>query len=728
MIELRQLVQNIKTGVVSVEEVPVPVLRSGYVLVRNETSLISAGTEGGTVKLGKMGLIGKARARPEQVKKVLQSLRTEGVLSTVNAVNRTLDLPIPLGYSCAGVVEATSDTVKDVSKGTPVACGGAGMAYHADYVVVPRNLCVPIPEGVTFHHAAFTTVGAIAMQSVRIADVRLGENVVVVGLGLVGLLAVKILKAGGCNVFGIDVNSKRVAWVEENGICLACDRNADSVLDRVLDFTGGYGADAVIVAAAVANNDPVVLAGELARYKGKVVVVGRTIMDAPRETYLFKELELRTSYAYGPGTEDKSYEIEGYDYPIGYVRWTENRNMQCFLELLGDKRIDVTPLVTNVFPVEKAPIAFDLINDPKEQTVGVVLEYTVREMESYPASQEKTVSIALPQRQFGDRLRVGIIGAGSFATNVMVPLLAKRKDVAIQIIASASGIKAAALAKKYRIPRCASKSDEVIEAPDVDCVFVFTRHGTHAAMAEEALLAGKHVFVEKPLALTEEELERVVAAREKSKKILMVGFNRRFSPLALKVKQFFTVRYQPMVIEFRGNVGYRPPEHWLHDPFDGGGVILGEACHYIDFCRWLVDSSIVKVDAVCIGASDTRVIPEDNVSITLRFNDGSLASILYLSNGAKGFNRERCELHAEERSAVWKDFKYVKLVNNLRFPKTYRNWFLGKKGYEEELDAFFNAAIQPEPRKMEWLTGQLDTSAAAIKAAKCIQVKRAGLF
>jgi predicted dehydrogenase/threonine dehydrogenase-like Zn-dependent dehydrogenase len=691
-------------------------------LVKNETSLISAGTEGGTVKLGKMGLIGKARARPEQVKKVLQALRTEGILSTVNAVNRTLDLPIPLGYSCAGVVEATSDTVKDVSTGTPVACGGAGMAYHADYVVVPRNLCVPIPEGVTFHHAAFTTVGAIAMQSVRIADVRLGENVVVVGLGLVGLLAVKILKAGGCNVFGVDVNSKRVAWVEENGICPACVRDAANILDRVLDFTGGYGADAVVIAAAVANNDPVLLAGELTRYKGRVVVVGRTIMDAPRDTYLFKELELRTSYAYGPGAEDKSYEIEGYDYPIGYVRWTENRNMQCFLDLIRDKRIDLSPLVTNAIAIGKAPIAFDLIADPEQNTIGVVLEYGDSEKDPYPDPEKKKVSPAvLPDGKPSDRLRVGVIGAGSFATNVMVPLLAKRKDVTIQIISSASGIKAAALAKKYRIPRCASKADEVIRATDVDCVFILTRHGTHATFAEEALLGKKHVFVEKPLALTKDSLKAVVDAQEKSGMALMVGFNRRFSPLALKVKGFFSNRSQPMVVEFRANVGYRPPEHWLHDPIDGGGLILGEACHYIDFCRWLVDSSIVKVDAVCIGASDTRIIPEDNVSITLHFNDGSLASILYLSNGAKGFSRERCEIHTDNHSAVWEDFKRVKLVKDLSLARSNRNWLYLKKGYKEELDAFFTATIKKDAVKNDWLSGQLDASFAAISAAKCLQ-------
>lgn len=720
---MRQVVQNFKTGVVSVEEVPAPILRRGCVLVKNMASLISAGTEGGTVRLGKMSLLGKARARPEQVKKVLQALRTEGILATVNAVSRSLDLPVPLGYSCAGIVEATTDGARDIPAGTPVACGGAGIALHADYVVVPRNICVPIPQGVSFQQAAFTTVGAIALQSTRIADVRLGENVVVIGLGLIGLLTVQILKAGGCRVFGIDVNPQRVEWVEQITICAAIERGAPGIYDRVLDFTSGYGADAVIITATVADNDPVVLAGELARHKGRVVIVGRTVMNAPRETFLFKELRMATSYASGPGTDDQTYEVEGYDYPIGYVRWTENRNMQCFLDLLSEERIDIAPLVTHTFSIEKAHAAFDLINDPKEQTIGVVLEYGDERKDPQIASAEKTAPTVLSAGFSSDQLRVGIIGAGSFATNVMVPLLAKRKDVVIQTIASATGIKAAALAKKYGIARCTSEANEVIEAPDVDCVFILTRHGTHASFAEQALLANKHVFVEKPLALTEETLRAVAAAQEKSGQVLMVGFNRRFSPLALRIKNFLSDRCQPMMLDFRGNVGYRAPEHWLHDPVEGGGVILGEACHYIDFCRWIVDSPIAEIDAACIGSSNTRIVPEDNVAITLRFKDGSLGSILYLSNGARGFSRERCEVHAEARSGVWQDFRYVKLVNDLRLPKTYRSWLFPRKGYKEELDAFFAAVNQTDSPTIEWLPGQLDASLATISATKRMQSK-----
>ena len=715
---MKQVVQNFKTGIVSVEEVPVPQLRHGCVRVRNKASLISAGTEGGTVKLGKLGYLGKARARPEQVKKVLHALRTEGLLTTYSAVTRSLDVPIPLGYSCAGIVEKTWDDRCDLAIGTPVACGGAGMALHADYVVVPRNLCVPVPEGIPSRHAAFTTVGAIAMQSTRIADVRLGENVVVIGLGLVGMLVANILTAGGIRVFGIDVNPQQVARAKEFNICRAAARSAENLSDQILEFTNGYGADAVIITAGAPNNDPVQLAGQLSRFKGRVVVVGRTVMEAPRETYLFKELALMTSYAYGPGTDDPSYEKEGYDYPIGYVRWTENRNMKCFLDLLAEKRMDIDPLVTHTFPVEKAATAFDIVTSSAEQSIGVVLEYGNNEKDKGLSAQ--TVEPAKVSQNFSSsQPRIGIIGAGSFATNVMIPLLAKRDDVIIQSIASASGLRASALSKKYQISTATSDADEIINDDGIDCLFILTRHGTHSLYAEQGLKADKHVFVEKPLALTEDELSAVVSAQKHSRRVLMVGFNRRFAPLSQKLKRFFGSRCQPMVINFRGNVGYRPPEHWLHDGVEGGGVILGEACHYIDFCRWLTDSPIVAVDARCVGASKTEIIPEDNAEILLRFEDGSIANIFYLSNGARGFGRERCEVHAETRSAVWEDFKYLKLVKDLGLPKTYRNRFFQQKGYVEELDMFFEAT-KTETADIQWLNGQIDASSAAIIAANCL--------
>lgn len=710
------MLQNFKTGVVTVEEVPKPALRPGCVLVRNRASVISIGTEAGTVKLGKMSLLGKARARPEQVKKVIQALRTEGLVATVSAVTRTLDLPIPLGYSCAGTVEAVGEGVTDIEPGTPMACGGGGMAYHAEFVVIPRNLCVPIPGDVAFEHASFTTLGSIAMQGIRIADSRLGENVVVIGLGLVGLLTVLILKASGCRVFGIDVNAERIDWVTKNGICPAAVRSDGNVHQKVLEFSGGFGADGVIVTAAAPTNDPVALAGEIARYKGRVVVVGRTVMDAPRETYLFKELELHTSYAYGPGTGDPTYELDGHDYPIGYVRWTENRNMQCFLDLVSERKIDLAPFVTHTFPIEQAPKAFDMIAEPGQSPIGVLIKYGDGEDELMRPVEPDKPPLHHPE-SLTRNIRVGIIGAGSFATNVMLPLLAKRKDLDLQIIASSTGIKAAALAKKYSIPHCTSEAQQILKAVDLDCVFILTRHGTHASFTEQALLSGKHVFVEKPLALNETSLKAVVDAQARSGKVLMVGFNRPFSTLAQKLKDHFADRCQPMVVEFRGNVGYRPPEHWLHHPYDGGGVILGEGCHYVDFCRWLIDSSIRSIDASCIGGAKSGVLPEDNAAISLSFEDGSMARILYLSNGSPTIGRERCEVHCEGKSGLWEDFRYLKLAGTSAFPRVFRHLVFPEKGYAEELDAFFARVKKSDRDKEDWLTRQIDSSAASIIAA-----------
>lgn len=714
---MKQLLQNFKTGEVSVEDVPAPILRKGCVIVRNHSSLISVGTEGGTVKLGKKSLIGKARARPEQVKKVMKAFQSEGVIATISAVNKTLDLPIPLGYSCAGVVDQLGEGVSDLKVGDRVACGGGGMAFHAGVVVIPRNLCVPIPTDVSFNHAAFTTVGSIAMQGVRVGTCNLGDNVVVVGLGLVGLLTAEILKAAGCNVIGVDISKDRCDWAERNGICKAAPRGLENIEEVVLEATDGFGADKIIITAAVESNDPIALAGRIARYKGIVVVVGRTVMEAPRETFLFKELELRTSLAYGPGTGDDTYEQEGYDYPIGYVRWTENRNMQCFVELVAQEKIKLDPLITHSFPIEQGRAAFDLVINGKENCIGVILNYGEE-----ANSTSKRLASGQPSRPAGKTngtsnvLRTAVIGSGSFATNIMLPILHKRTDIDLSALVSSTGFKAAGLAKKYNIPLISSDAEEVLESESIDCVFIFTRHGTHARFAEAALLSGKHVFVEKPLAMTMSELDAVVAAQKQSEKVLMVGFNRRFSPLAIKMKRFFQNRCQPMVINFRGNVGYRPPEHWLHDPEHGGGVIIGEACHYIDFCRWMVDSPIAGIDSRCVGASLTSMIPEDNCTISLYFEDGSLATITYVSNGSTGFGREYCEANAEGKTAVWEDFNVLKMNNNKIFSKYKYNLF-PQKGFKEEIE-FFVKNTKLSNRGMQTFVEMVDSSRSTIIANK----------
>jgi len=687
---MKQILQNFKTGELTVEEVPVPSVRPGLVRVRNRYSLISSGTEGGTVKLGEMNLLRKARARPEQVRKVLNVVRTDGLLMAYQAVMRSLGMPIALGYCCCGQVLDAGAGITDLRPGQLVACGGAGYAHHAEVVCVPRNLVVAVPEAISAPHAAFTTLGSIAIQSVRIADVRLGERVAVIGLGLVGLLVVQILKAAGCRIFGIDLNEARVRFAEDQGFCQGAVRDAGNLREQVHAFSAGHGADAVIVAAATADNDPVRLAGELARTKGRVVVVGRTRMNAPRETYLFKELELCTSMAYGPGTGDPSYEEQGLDYPIGYVRWTENRNMQAFIELIASGAIDLDPLITHEFEIADACQAFGVVTGKTaEPSLGVVLRYP-------DGGGEPAPRVELPGRGRArrDELRLSVVGAGSFATNFLVPILAKTSGIALRGIASASGVRARALGKQYKFRFCASDAEELVRDDQTDGVAILTRHDSHAPLTLAALEAGKHVFVEKPLAMTVDELRRIVETQRRTGGAVQVGFNRRFAPLALKMQAFFRDRAQPMAITYRSNVGYRPPEHWLHDPIRGGGVILGEAVHFIDFCHWLIGADPLEVRTRSVRGEATGLINADNVHISLSFADGSLATVAYLSNGDPSLSRERIEAYADGGVAVLEDFRALTCVRNRRRRRWRR---IQDRGHAGQMAAMVRAWRLGEP-------------------------------
>jgi predicted dehydrogenase len=688
---MKQVLQDFKTGECTVAEVPAPVIREGFVVVRNHYSLISTGTEGGTVKLGQMSLLGKARARPEQVKKVLQVAKTQGVVTAYQAARRALEMPVALGYCAAGEVIEIGAGVTGFEIGAKVACGGAGFANHAEVVIVPKNLAVPIPDDVTMRQACFTTLGSIALQSVRIADTRLGESVVVIGLGLVGLFTVQLLRAGGCRVFGIDIDKQRVAFACGQGYCRGAALDASNLKELVEAFSGGNGADAVIITAATEDNGPVALAGELARRKARIVCVGRTEMKAPRETYLFKELELCTSMAYGPGTGDPTYELDGIDYPLAYVRWTEGRNMRAVLDQIAQGRVDTEALVTHEFVIDEAPAAFDLITGAtKERSTGVLLAYP---LPSAPAETVRTITLQparSPTRVEGE-IGVSVIGAGSYATNEFLPLLAKKSDVRLRGIVSATGVRAKALGEKYGFETCASEADGVIADDQTDCVFILTRHDTHASLAAAALERGKHVFVEKPLALNHQELERVIEAQQRSGgRHVMVGFNRRYAPLALRMKDFVGQRAQPAFLIYRANVGYRPPEHWLHDPVQGGGVILGEACHHIDFCNWLLGGVPTRVEARALAGTGAGMIPEDNVQISLSYADGSIAVVAYLSNGCKAYDNERVEIFCDNKTAALTDYKKLEMASGLSVAGS-RRWITSDKGHGAQIDALLEA-------------------------------------
>lgn len=717
---MKQVLENFKTGECTVEDVPTPIIRDQFVLVRNHYSLISTGTEGGTVNLGKKNLIGKALARPEQAMKVLQVAKTQGLMVAYNAAMRSLEMPIVLGYCTAGEVIAVGNGVEHVKAGDHVACGGAGFANHAEIVCVPKNLCVPVPTNVEMRHAAFTTLGSIALQSIRVANVRLGENVVVIGLGLVGLMAVQLLKAAGCRVFGVDIDAERVAFVKANGYGDAELATAANLKERVSAFSDGEGVDAVIITAATDDNGPVVLAGEIARRKGRVVAVGRTRMDAPRETYLFKELELCTSMAYGPGTGDPSYELDGQDYPYSYVRWSEGRNMAGVLNLIADKSLQLENLVTHEFSIDDANKAFALITGKSAQrSIAVLLKYPV---EAGKTKKGTTIELAPRVSVSKGRIRCAVIGAGSFATNEFLPLLVKQQNIELHSIASATGVRAHALGKKYGFSSCSSDAMSIIEDESVDSVFILTRHDTHAKLSSAALRAGKHVFVEKPLALSLEELDEVQAAQKESGCQLMVGFNRRYAPLAVQMKEYFGNRAQPASITYRVNVGFRPAEHWLHHPKQGGGVIVGEACHHIDFCAWLIGHEAIEVIANKLESKGGDFIPEDNAHITIRYADGSIAHIAYLSNGSKAYNTERAEVFCDNKVATLTDFKKLEITKGIMM-KSNRIWIGNGKGHAEQLEHFLNV-IKGQSENIIDSNSYINSMKTTLEASSLINIKQ----
>lgn len=689
---MKQVLQNLKTGEMAVAEVPAPVVQRGRVLVRTAASLISAGTERMAVDEGKKSLLDKARERPELVKQVIQKARSEGIVKTVNAVMTKLGSSSALGYSAAGIVVGVGEDVTEFRPGMRVACAGVGYASHAEVVSVPKNLCVRLPDAVSFEAGAFGTLGAIALQGVRLSEPTLGEAVVVIGLGLLGQLTVQLLKANGCRVFGIDLDPQKVSLALELGADMAAVSD-DDVKKAVMEWSRGRGADAVLITAATPSNQPIELAGEISRLKGRVVAVGLVGMDIPRNLYFKRELTVKISMSYGPGRYDAEYEERGHDYPFAYVRWTENRNIEAFLDLIAAGRVDVNRLITHRFPIDEGERAYKLIaGDTKEPYLGVVLQYdTERELEPRVAAAGRTQALSKPAPQ---AVRLGLIGAGVYAKAMLLPPL-KAAGVEFKTIATASGVSARDIAAKYQFERCAGDASEVINDAEVNLVVVATRHDLHAELARQALERGRHVFVEKPLAMTEEELERVVAAAEMSEGRLMVGFNRRFSRLAHVAKDFFAERQAPLSISYRVNAGRIPREHWLQDPREGGGRIIGEVCHFIDLMHFLTGALVTRVYAEAVTGRNQESVDEDSVFITLRFSDGSNGSIAYLAEGDKALSKERVEIFGEGKSFVLDDFRSATAYHNGREQQTRLR--AQDKGQEAEVLAVCEVVLKAAP-------------------------------
>ncbi len=707
---MKQVIQNFKTGELSVADVPAPALARGFVLVQNAFSLISAGTERSTVTTAQASLLGKARQRPDLVKQVLDSFKKDGLADTLARVRTKLETLKELGYSSAGLVLASMDTDGRFKPGDRVACGGGGYASHAGIVTVPQNLMVKVPDSVGLDAAAFTTLGAIAMQGVRQANPRLGEFVCVIGLGLLGQITAQILKANGCQVFGVDTTEPAVALAAGSS-CHAARVRTDEGLDTAFEaFTGGRGFDAVIITAAAQSTDPVELATAVLRHKGVIVIVGAVPMNIPREPYFYKkELELKISCSYGPGRYDPTYEEGGQDYPYGHVRWTENRNMAAFVKLLEDGRMDVRPLVTHVFDVEQAKDAYDIVTGKTRQPhMGILLRY--------PDCPELRPPAAAPNPVASVPAAPGIafIGAGSFAQKFLIPFA--KTEGELRSVVTSRGVTAKSAGEKFRFRSHSTDARDVFSDPAVNTVFIATRHDTHAALAVAALEAGKNAFVEKPLALHGDEFARVIeTASRRSDCRLMVGYNRRFSPLARKAREVFGEIAGPLLINYRVNAGFLPKEHWTQTE-QGGGRILGEVCHFVDLMQFVTASEPVSVYATAASADNARVPDEDNVVVSLRFRNGSVGQISYLACGDKSLNKERIEIFGGGQSFIIDDFRTGEHFSR----GSRRTLKLPGKGHREEVEAFLRAVRegQPSPISLESLALTSITTFAIIDSLR----------
>jgi predicted dehydrogenase/threonine dehydrogenase-like Zn-dependent dehydrogenase len=713
---MKQVVQNFRTGELKVEDLAPPALRPGGVLVRTACSLISAGTERTTVETAQSSLFGKARSRPDLVRQVFDTFRREGLSSTYEKVKARLSQIKALGYSAAGEVIAVGRDAQEFRVGDRVACAGGGYASHAEEIFVPKNLCCKIPDGVSFEAACYTTVGAIALQGIRQADPRLGEAVVVIGLGLVGQLTVQLLKAAGCQVLGVDIDEAACELAGKSGAdSVATDPASARTACNAL--TGGRGADCIVITAATNSSQPVELAAELARDRARVVVVGAVGMNLPRHSYFAKELELRLSRSYGPGRYDPEYEEKGSDYPIGYVRWTEKRNMGAFLHLVAEGKVVPDLLTTQRFKVAQAIAAYDLILKGGQRYCGVVLEYPRSDQH-----QDWQATPACAKAVAADRIGISFIGAGGFARGVLLPIVRRSTKVQLLGVGAATGLSARNTADRFGFSYSTTDAQEILGDERSQLVFIATRHDSHAHLAAEALRRGKDVFVEKPLALTEDGLRELVAAARESKGLLMVGYNRRFAPIAQEIKERFRVRAGPMTILYRVNAGQLPRDHWTHDASEGGGRVIGEACHFIDFVQYLTGALPSTVSAQAVPQTQAAGMVDDSTVISMALADGSIASIVYTASGDRSVAKEHVEIFCDGNVATIDDFKTGAFVSNGK--RTKIGTGAQDKGHKAEIAAFLDAARGDTgaPIDLESLVATTLASFAVVESARTATV------
>ena len=651
---MRQILQSLKDGHTGLTDVPAPRTGAGQLLIHTRSTLVSAGTERMLVEFGKANWIDKARQQPDKVRMVLDKVRTDGFAATFDAVQSKLDQPLALGYCNVGVVAELGRGVEGFSVGDRVVSNGK----HAEVVCVPKNLCARIPDGVSDEAASFTVLAAIGLQGIRLVNPTLGECVVVTGLGLIGLLTVQMLRAQGCRVLGIDFDPARLALAQRFGAEVVNPGAGEDVLAAAHAFSRGRGVDAVIITASTKSNEPVGQAANMCRKRGRIVLVGVTGLELSRADFYEKELSFQVSCSYGPGRYDPSYEEGGSDYPVGFVRWTEQRNFEAVLDLMASGQVDVEPLVSHRFPLERAVAAYDLLSGG-EPSLGILLTYPQDDPARLATRQVPLVAMSHTEGMSG-KATVAFLGAGNYAGRVLIPAF-KAAGARLHTVVSGGGVSAVHYGKKHDFGNASTDGDVVLANADVDTVVVATRHDAHARQVLGALQAGKHVFCEKPLCLTLDELRQIeTEARMRPAQLLMVGFNRRFAPQVRKIKELLAPVAEPKQFIMTVNAGAIPADHWTQDKLVGGGRIVGEGCHFIDLLRHLAAAPVVSWQADALGRHPALSITDDKATITLRFADGSIGTIFYLANGDKGFPKERLEVFCAGRVLQLDNFRKLR--------------------------------------------------------------------
>jgi len=711
---MKQLVLDISSGETKVVEVTEPSVRNGGIIVKNFYSVISIGTEKSIVNFAKKNIIGKARNRPDLFKAFLEKAKRDGIIVAYQQAKRRLEQYLPLGYSSAGIVDKISEDVKDFKIGDRVACAGAEFAWHADKISVPKNMVTKVPDEVDLKDASFATISSIALNGFRCANPELGHTIVIIGLGLIGLLTVQIAKAAGCKVIGIDLDERKVKLALELGADYAYVRS-ESNITTILELTGQIGVDSVIITASGDSNDSIHLAGKISRKKAIVSIVGAIKLDIPREDFYKKELSVQIPSSYGPGRYDRNYEEHGHDYPIGFVRWTISRNMHAVLQLMKEKKLTPSKIITEIFSIDSAVQSYSNIENSAELKIGSVIKYENLEDDV----KSKIISV-MKMESNPNKINCGLIGGGIYATSTALPIMKKIRDMEITSISTASGLNSKSISEKYGINNLYSDYHDMLDEKSIDLIFCMTRNNLHASIVCDALAKNKNVFIEKPLGINFEELDKIEDAWHKSTKAVMVGFNRRYAPFTNEIKTFFKNRVSPMTAFYRVNAENIPHDHWVYDKKEGSGRIITEACHFIDYLTYVIGSKPIQVFCNSITTQKSQDTM-DNFVINISFEDGSIGSVIYTSKGNKKFSKEYAEFFADNKSAVLDNFKNLKLVSDEKEVNK-KNSLSQDKGHKNEFE-FLIKNLKNGNRMEDEFMLSLFSSRATVAAQKSMITK-----